>query len=208
MSLWKAATRLPILCAHPCSLPVESRLLVPMGSFVLGEAVIPLPDTLHEGEWSLLMQQEIPTQLLCSPRPEPSFSPGVEKPQSLRSFHYLQKTCFTQFPWFPSLWSERFSCVNLCHTLSTTLFLSPFSIPEESVTFPPGCGNFSLPSLLPRTLHLLCYLTPTMEVLLPIFWLISWMFQWSDLNIAMFEGQGKPRAPLFLCHLNSFLFVF
>lgn len=138
MSLWKAATRLPILCAHPCPLPVKSRLLVPTGSFVLGKAVIPLPDILHEGEWSLLMQQEITTQLSCSSRPEPSFSPGVEKPRSLRSFHYLQKTCLTQFPWFPSLWSDRFSCVNLCPTLS---LFSPWG----SVPFPPGRGNFSLP---------------------------------------------------------------
>ena len=57
----RVAKRLYALCVCLCPLLMIGLLLVPMGSFVLGEAIYPLPKVLQEGECSLPLCLDIPT---------------------------------------------------------------------------------------------------------------------------------------------------
>ena len=116
------------------------------------------------------------------------------------------KPCNTQYFLFLSLWSREvfFFCKSMPHSLSPSLFLSLLSLH----------GKCSLPSMAPLIF------SPTINFHSPCTCHTVSLQPWRsfcqfsdqfpectklfDLNTAVFEGLGKPRVPLLLCHLNSF----
>ena len=92
VALWKATTKSSALCTHLCPLLMKGLLLVPAGSFVLGEAIYPLPNVLQEGECSFYWDPGDPYTMLCTLGPVPCFSPGVYSTALLRRNSHTSKT--------------------------------------------------------------------------------------------------------------------
>ena len=113
----------------------------------------------------------------------------------------LQKSLNTQYSQLPSRWSREviFSCANLMpHSFNNYLFL-PFFFHENMSLFPLWPRSFFSPAnSLPCASYLLHCLLPTMEILLPIHRMISWVFQ-INTEYSCVHEQGKPRVSLLLC---------
>lgn len=165
---------------HLCPLMMKGFSLAPTGSLVLGEAIYPFPKVLQEKECSFPVFPGDLYTTLCTPVPAPSFLPGAHfQNLSLISKCRLQKKPVTfSISHSPVLDPERFSsCANLMlHSRNTSLFLSLVSLWKW---FPPFCCSavFLSPNSLQCTLHLPRCLPPTVDILLPVFSLISWVFQ-------------------------------
>ena len=101
----------------------------------------------------------------------------TSKPWSLSFTHRLQKTCATQFPWLPSLWSEMFSsCVNpTLHSVNPSFPLS-LSSPREKGSHPSVARQLFSPTIHFQILTLAALSPSNLEMLLPILRLISWVF--------------------------------
>lgn len=74
---------------------MKGPLLVPAGSFVLGEALYPLPNVLQEENVLPQCDPGDPLTTLCAIRPVVSFSPGVQATAPL-----WQKSCTSKTPEF------------------------------------------------------------------------------------------------------------
>ena len=185
----KAATQLSTLCACLCRLPMKALLLVPSGSFVLGDELYLLPNVLQRrGTLSPSWTQEISTPLCAHPGQHPPsqehtpyFCFGKNhappKPQSLSSTCCLQKTCNTQYPSLPNQRSREIYI--LCKpeaALSQPLSLSLFSLCGKDSFSSMAMKFFLSLSSLPHISLLPHCLPPTMEILLPVLRSISWVF--------------------------------
>lgn len=147
----KAMNSLCTSCGSLCALPMKGCLLAPSGSFVLGEAIYPLPNVLQEGEQSLPVWHRRSLCHLHFPMPEPSFSLGVHAAALLQQESPISKTwvwaplilctkdpCNTQFACIPSLLSKKFpsGATLMPHFLNPSLLLS-FSFLADKAPCPP-----------------------------------------------------------------------
>ena len=111
-----------------------------------------------------------------------------------------KKTWNMQIPLLTSPWCRQaFIFVNpTTHCLDASLF-SPFSLSMEKVPSPQWYHSVSFPQLLPRTLHLPHCLLPTVEILLKILRLVSWMSHviWPQYSCVwgMRKAQGLHTSP-------------
>lgn len=102
-----------------------------------------------------------------------------------------------------------FSCASLImHFFNPSFSVSPFSLHEERVPYPYGTTDFSLRQFISMYLPPAMLSPSNMEILLPVFRSISWMFQVIWPQYSCIQRQRKPRVPLPLCHPNSFPTIF
>ena len=200
---WKAV-RLSTLCMSLYPLTTIGYLLVPAGSFVLGEETNPFPNVLQEVEQSLpVAPRRSLYHFVWALGAEPSSSPGghatalvQQKLHPSKSSEFELHSLFAKPVTLNSPLSqsgaEMFPVGTRCHTLNPFPFLSPqkefFCLCSKAV--------FMSPNSLPHTSHLPCSSPPIVEILLPILRSVSWVFQviWSQYSYVwgMRKAQGSP----------------
>lgn len=161
--------------------------LAPAGSFVLGEAINPLPKVFQEGDCSLPMHHRNVYTTLCTLGPAPHSvlqfhsrkSHVLPKPQFELQALFAKKNWDNQDLSFSSPWSREVLLLwQLDAALSQPLFLSlHFVSPWKGFPHLHSTTVFLSPNTLPHTLYLPCCLSPTMEILLPFCRSISRVFQ-------------------------------
>lgn len=190
---------------------MKGRLLATAESFVLREAICPLPNVFQEGEWSLpgwprrslyhfvwapLTQLPLQaTALLC-------WKLYTSQTQSLSSAKNLNHSIPPAPQYAVREWGGVSSCVNRMLHSSIHHCLSPFSLPTVSVPILQLSGSFSLPKLIPCTCHLTCCLSGKVEVFLPILSSIS-LVPNDPISIQLCLRDGRAKVPLPLHYLYS-----
>ena len=145
-----------------------------------------------------------------------------------RSVHHGSKLCFGESCALLNLWvsahkavckkekgtlhishspvhgTERFSsCANPMLHFHNPLAFFPFCLSTERVPSPLCLYHYISPNSHTRTLILPGSFPPTVEILLPPYRSISWMFQVIWPQYSCVWGMRKILVPLLLCHLNS-----